>query len=198
MTTPLFILSQSGKDINEFNIGETTDGDLVVVSDHWHDLDPRIEDLLRSKGYETYFRDSMDYCHGCNKFCHLQPSCYGDLELPVIFDGELLCPDCVRDEPESYIEILDHNPDQANHLLDDSTLEDLGFRQLDNGYESGFHPGQDDDPNKIYNKIKDKFDHIIFSIDGAGQFDMTFSVWVKDDNVSNDQIESLNSLMSQN
>lgn len=178
MTTPLFILKHSGRHVDEFNIGETTGGDLVVVGDLWRDLDPRIEDLLRQKGYETYFSDSLASCDNCYKFCNLY---YGDQELPVVINDELFCPNCVRsDFQDEYVELLINDPSIANHLLNDKILESYGFKLFKNDLASGLHPGQNDDPKKIFNAIKDKFNQIIFSIDNVGQFDVHFSIWIKE------------------
>ena len=51
-------------------------------------------------------------------------------------------------------------------------------------FENGFHPGQNDDPKKIANKLEENgVSRYLFSVDDKGQFDIHFSVYVHSDEV---------------
>lgn len=74
---------------------------------------------------------------------------------------------------------LEDNPETAVSIggIDPS---DYGYKLIQEGFESGFHPGQNDKPKEIYKrKVQQGYKHILFTIDRSGQFDVHFSVWHK-------------------
>jgi hypothetical protein len=64
-------------------------------------------------------------------------------------------------------------------VLTRSELEALGYRDYGRGYEAGWYDGQNDNPQDIYDRLKDDYD-VVFSITGKGQFDTHFEAWVKE------------------
>lgn len=195
MVSPLYIIKKAGGDPNQFQYGESVEEEKIVIGD-WHEFDdPRVESLIEQLGFMCYFEDQITSCHGCGLFVYLQPGFYGDLSIPVCTKDELLCHDCVKDCPEDYLDYLTNNPDSANHVFSDSELEELGLVRIDTNLESGLHEHMNDDPKKIYKKLKDQFPKIIFSIDNAGQFHVSWSVWIRRED--SEIIQKLESLVSQ-
>lgn len=79
-----------------------------------------------------------------------------------------------------YLEELAGN-DQAAHTLD-FNLEDHGYKLVPQIYENGFYGGQNDHPKYIAAALREVgIDNFIFHIGCVGQFDMRFSVYVRED-----------------
>lgn len=95
------------------------------------------------------FSDESFVCDGCYKLFR-----NGDYYANYcIGDGFILCPDCMREEPETYLETLINEPTHANTLLTEKELEDLGFERVGEKYENGLYEGMNDDPKKILEEI---------------------------------------------
>jgi hypothetical protein len=97
-----------------------------------------------------------------------------------MFDGYIACGDCIRSNPESYIEILVNNSSAANTILDEATLEDEGWKKHDEKYETGFHHGQTDDPAKVLKRFNIKGYDVIFHIDQNSQFYTVWQAFIKE------------------
>ena len=173
------------------NCGSDKQGVYHFIVDRHDDYDKldNLISLLRNYS-ETYihdlvsvvFTDEYISCDDCGMIIRTTPAYYGDLPDYYIDDNGASCGDCVRKHPEYYLDYLDNNPRSGNTILDESVLTDNGYAKINSdSYESGFHPGQNDDPKKIFADLKTKYSHIIFNLDGAGQFDVSFSVWAKNE-----------------
>ena len=63
---------------------------------------------------------------------------------------------------------------------DSSDSDGLGSEPLE--FETGFHPGQNDDPVKVLERLADRIYEgatVVFQIADVGQFDCRWKVWVK-------------------
>ena len=59
---------------------------------------------------------------------------------------------------------------------------DHGYKDTGVEYETGWHPGQTDDPEKIAKELRAKgVSRFLFKIDATGQFDTRWSVYVHED-----------------
>ena len=88
--------------------------------------------------------------------------------------------ECIRDEfEEEYIESVTNNPKNALKLtiINESRLEELGWKELEEKYENGLHEGMNDDPKSIYNSLKTDWD-VLFTF-MPSQFYIQFWAWVK-------------------
>ena len=200
--TPEYVLTSIGFNLDDLYInhfpGYFNDVSKPVIVADWnkitdevyretgkrdYSLQNRVERLIENMGYIIEWDDNGICCDNCFKFTPTKPGFHGDLETAIIFDGYALCPNCIRDNPEDYLESLINNPDNADKILGES-LEDLGFIRLNKeSYQSGFHPGQTDDGYKVTKLLRDSGEKrdLIFSIDCAGQFDVHFSVYARQD-----------------
>lgn len=168
-----------------------------ILVDSWHDIKQceqqiialglisDIPDILRDgdilgKAFDICFSDDYSSCSGCGKLIKTSPSYYGDLPKYLYTDCEILCPDCYTDD-----DVIDLYLNDANKAVNlrqlKKSLEKHGFICYRDNLESGFHPGQTDDPHKISKELEKEIPGAewIFCIDGAGQFDIRFSLWYR-------------------
>lgn len=151
-----------------------------ILFSRWNYFCRGVDRLLEQYGYAIEWEDEWSTCQECGRAVRTQPDSYGWQPSYAIFNEcELLCVDCLKVDAESYLESLEDNPRTALNLpcIDPAKF---GYRMLQGEFESGFHPGQTDDPKKIYAELaKSGHKRILFRIDSVGQFDMRFSVWEK-------------------
>lgn len=182
------------------------DGDDFLIVDSWDDvhkiqkaLEPGFEPRndYDSSVLDKYFpgstwgfSDSYDTCSKCGKLIRTEPDSYSWEPDFFVNDGELVCGDDVRDDPDAYLETLYNNPKMANTILTDSDLRNLGFELIKDGYESGMYD-RHDDPEDILEKAKKEHPGMtfVFSISSNGQFATRFELWGKEDT---DVHESIN------
>ena len=153
-----------------------TNPKAAILFANWNQCSKRVCALLEAAGYELEWEDEWTTCSDCGKALRTSPDSYSWLPSYVELDCGLLCNDCV--DPESYLESIEDNPRKA--ITTGVDPADYGYVLLDDSFENGFHPGRDDDPAKISKELHAKgYEHLIFRIDGKGQFDISFSVWHK-------------------
>lgn len=168
-----------------------------ILTESWHDVElcekqiialgiiTDIPDILRGgdileKAFSIYFADEYNSCSGCGKLIKTSPSYYGDLPEYLYTDCEILCSDCYTDG-----DVLDLYMNDADKALNSrqlkKSLEKHGFTCYRDNLESGYHPGQTDNPHKISQELEVEIPgaNWIFCIDGTGQFDIRFSLWYK-------------------
>lgn len=138
----------------------------------------RIGVILGKLGTVLEWEDEWCACSECNKLVRTEPDSYSWTRSYWLQDGiGLYCQDCVKDDPEDYLEYLEGNSNAANTL--DLNLEEQGYQKIDEEYENGLYGGQCDNPHKIAESLgKLGINRFIFDIDGVNQFDTSFSVWV--------------------
>ena len=176
-TDQWYIVAQSWEDIER---AEKEIVELGLVNDVPET--PRHGELLE-KGFDLVFSDEYTSCSGCGKLLRTTPRYYGDLPEYIINDGEILCGSCYNDD-----EIIDLALNNSNTAVNarqlKHTLESHGFKLFRGNLESGFHPGQTDNPQDISKEIERSYPTAdwLFCIDGAGQFDISFSAWYRESN----------------
>ena len=101
-----------------------------------------------TEGKWEYYEE-VYVCDNCYKVFRIEQYGYQNFYMG---DGFILCPDCMRENPEDYLAGLINNYRDANTLLTSTELEELGFEQIGEEYENGWY-GQNDDPKEILDKI---------------------------------------------
>jgi hypothetical protein len=148
-----------------------------ILFGDWNPFD-EIRDVLDEieKEWELEWSDEWTTCSNCNKAIRTSPDSYDWLMMAWDNEDGLYCMDCF--EPQEYLESMENNPKKANHLFDP---KDYGYVLLEEGYESGLHPHQTDNPTTIYKELRKNGEKrsILFSITGKGQFDIHFATYVK-------------------
>lgn len=139
----------------------------------------RVAELLEKYGASIEWEDEWSTCSDCGKAIRTQPDSYGWLPSYFMGDGEIICIECVRADPETYTAQLEDQPTRAWTLPIDPA--EHGHRLLEDGFESGWHPGQDDNPQEITDRLHAQGigSGILFVVDRKGQFDLNFSVYVR-------------------
>lgn len=166
----------------------------IVLTGNWNPIsgdfkdkrDPmkRLVRILERLGVEMEWSDEWTACSECSKLVRVSPNSYSWQPSYAFVRDELLCHECVQDDPESYLETLKGNPRAALTL--DIDPEDYGYQRVnEESYESGFHAGQTDDPAKIAASLRAQgIERFLFRVDDVGQFDMRFSVYVREGEVT--------------
>ena len=150
-----------------------TDPSKGILFGNWNYFAPEVTELLEKYGYAIEWEDEWTTCE-CGKALRTSPDSYG--WQPSYFESEdgYCCIDCI-DMP-AYLETLEDNPKRA--LNDHVDPAKYGYVQLEDGFENGWHPGQNDNPKDIYQRLHAAgHKHLLFNIDGVGQFDISFSIW---------------------
>ena len=136
----------------------------------------RIGKLAEKLGAECEWSDEWSTCE-CGAAVRTQPNSYSWLPSYIVGEGEITCKTCLLDDPEDYVDsfLLD-NAEKADTF--DVDLSELGFTQADKG-EQGWHPGQNDTPEDMVKASVPDGHEFAFQIDNTGQFDVSFSLWVR-------------------
>lgn len=131
---------------------------------------------------EAEWEDEWCSCNECGRYVRTSPDSYGWTRSYYINSGDLICHECAKESPDEYIEWLTGHSKRANTILDAQALEAAEFRLLTDGLENGLHEFQAASPTKIARWLRERgVNEYLFSIDDVGQFDTTFSVWIKSD-----------------
>ena len=148
---------------------------------NWGSKGRRFQAILEEMGYNLEWSDQTDRCEHCGGCIHTDASCYGDTaHYAILNECEIVCEECIRkDYTEEYLETLTNNPHAAVNIRGINPAKH-GYFQVETGFENGFHPGQTDDPKKISARLTELgYTGLLFTIDGAGQFDVRFTAWAK-------------------
>jgi len=151
-----------------------------ILFANWNYFPRDIGNLLEKAGFEIEWSDEWTTCEDCGKALRTSPNSYDwqPSYLHAKDSCEFLCLDCAENEMEDILESYENDPRAAfNDHVDPA---DYGYHKLEGDFESGFHPGQNDDPKKIYARLKAAgHERLLFVIDRVQQFDVSFSIWEK-------------------
>jgi hypothetical protein len=100
-----------------------------------------------------------------------------------LHECELVCIECLNGDAGEYLESLEDNPSTALNLPSINPA-DYGYTLVQDGYESGFHPGQNADPKSIHAELTAAgHSRILFVVDDVTQFDIRFQAWEHVDHI---------------
>jgi hypothetical protein len=156
-----------------------------ILFGDWNYFSNDVARLLEQYGYAIEWEDEWSTCGDCGRAIRTSADSYGWQPSYVILnDCELVCIDCLNGHADEYLQSLENNPRKALNVSHGINPADYGYAQVGKDFENGFHPHQNDDPKKIYDELrKQGHQHILFTVDDVGQFDLTFSAWIKSDEV---------------
>ena len=181
------------------------DGEDFMIVDSWEDvqkiqkcIDPNFEPKDRwdssvlDNAINWGFSDSYTTCEECGDVICTEPDSKHWVADFFVSDYGIECGDCVRNNPQEYIQSLINNPRNANTILDDSDLEYEGFEKLEGDYQSGWYD-RHDDPEDILSDLLDKYPYgeFIFSVTSNAQFATNFEVWARSESLEVTEDESL-------
>lgn len=162
------------KKYNYCTICSTTIDDLeYIIAEKWDEKIDKFcmknSDLWQDIVLEG---EKVSYCNECGRY-HWNKNLY-------VVNEERICKECLR---ESYIDdyIADrvNNSSNANNLLTDKELRNLGWQKASKIYHCGYYKGHNADPKTILEKYLKDFpkDKFIFSIVDQNPFDTSFVLY---------------------
>jgi len=155
--------------------------DKGVISANWNYVSNETQSRLEQAGYTLDWCDTVSRCDDCYKAIETEPTHYGWKRQFHVGDGYMLCACCLANDPEPLLEDLRGNPDKAL-TLDNIDLADHGYVRVERDFENGWYGGQDDSPKAIAAWLRERdIEDFIFEVDRVGQFDVRFSVWVREE-----------------
>ena len=144
---------------------------------NWNYFPTKVADLLEGYGFSIEWEDEWTRCDGCGKAVRTSADSYGWQPSYLQTEGgECYCVDCLDADD---IEPLENEPDRALNLRDIDPAK-YGYAKVESGFESGWYPGQNDNPREIFDRLKAAHPRLLFVIDSTGQFDLGFSVWERE------------------
>jgi hypothetical protein len=139
---------------------------------------------LLEKRAELEWGDEWSTCSECSKAVRTQGDSYGWQPAYWEDNGDLLCLECADKYPE---DVLRSYEDEDNKAVPDSLKIDPGnhgYTLAQRDFENGWYGGQDADPKAISKALRAKGIHrFLFYIDNVGQFDLSFSLYIHNDEI---------------
>ncbi len=156
-----------------------SDPERGILFANWNDVPQRIQDVLENNGFALEWSDEWIIDHDAGKAYRSSPDSYSWTPSYVLTEDCEIIGEADYDT-DLYIEYLLNDTNRCATFRSFNPA-DHGFVKFNGEYESGFHPGQNDDPDKVAKQIEDKYpDHdYLFTINGVGQFDTRWSAWIR-------------------
>jgi len=183
---------RKGLDVTYYpGISEKRYDDIPMICANWNK-----KGLAKIQEWgESYFRDEVEFdwddewtmCGECYKAVRTVPTHYGWTPSYMwAGDCDIVCHEHYEDYKESIIDYYKNDTNRAVNRDFYPVLEKTGFicyspDEYCQRFETGWHPGQNDDPKKIAKDIEEQlpgYDYI-FKIDNVGQFDINWSVYLR-------------------
>lgn len=156
-----------------------------IVFCNWNNVPKWVGEYLEEAGYECEWSDEwiIDYDYG--KAYRTSPDCYSWQPQIMFTDGDFLTPDdpiedwlqeCWIQSPNDRLRAL---PSWITH----KDLEEHDFKKHNGVFETGWHPGQTDEPVDTARKIfkNDKVHEVVFRIVENSQFYIVWEAWYRED-----------------
>lgn len=138
-------------------------------------LQSRLCAIFKKLGVEIEWSDTVTGCSDCGKCIQTEPDCYSWQPGFIVGDGEIFCSECAEDDAETLLE------DAEGGTWNNASIDpaDHGYVALPESYETGWHPGQNDDPRKVLAALRAKgINRALVVIEDVGQFDSKWRVYV--------------------
>ena len=156
-----------------------TDPKLGILFANWNNVPQFISDALERRGFELEWSDEWIIQHETDKAYRTSPDCYSWTPYYHLTNGgEVIGGDEIEADPDDYIEEILNDCHKVNVF--DIDFEAHGFTEVqEDDFETGWHPGQNDDPAKVFAHLKQSNpDHdFLFDITEQSQFYMKWKVW---------------------
>lgn len=167
---------------------DNRDAPKGIVSGNWNTLDKRagvyadwperICSILEKMGVEIEWSDGISTCDQCYKVIQTEPDCYSWTPEFIVGDGWIECSKCAAEHGAEILADLEGTTECSN--LDPSDYEYVKVNA--DSYESGWHPGQNDNPSKVAKELDAKgISRYVFAVDERSQFYSKWSVYVHKD-----------------
>jgi len=157
---------------------EYTQPERGILFANWNYFPSEVTSLLEKYGYAIEWSDDWSTCGECGKAVRTSADSYSwQPSYVILHECEIVCVDCLNGDSGEYLESLEDKPSIALNIPNINPA-DYGYALVKDGFENGFHPGQNDDPKRIYAELTAAgHKRILFVIDSVGQFDISFQAW---------------------
>lgn len=157
--------------------------DVRIYTANWNpEQMARLHDLLEDlPGVETDWSDQVSRCDGCMRAIQTEPDSYSWTPAFFIGDGFITCRDCCQENPDEVLAEYRNDPNRALPPALGINLEEHGWVNIRDDLESGWHPGQDANPQNIGQQLTGLGLDYIFAIESTGQFDTQWGVWTPEE-----------------
>jgi len=154
-----------------------TQPDKGILFANWNYFPNEVTALLEQYGYAIEWSDEWYTCE-CGKAVRTTADSYSwQPSYVMLHECEIVCLDCLNGDAGEYLESLEDNPSTALNLPSINPA-DYGYELIQDGFESGFHPGQNDNPKAIHAKLTaEGHTRILFVINSVSQFETDFQAW---------------------
>lgn len=157
-------------------------------------IGPRLADALERFVPDIHLEwlDEHVTCDDCHRLLRVTANSYRWRMRGMYVEdiAAYLCDRCLLDDFETTLESFVNDERRAITFADSGDLEDVGFTLFvdsteswrEGTYQSGWHPGQDDDPKAVTARIRDIHDDtvdIVYLVSSVGQFDMDFQAYIR-------------------
>lgn len=160
-------------------VGRYKGEDFLIVH-NWKEVNELFEKhgINLDDVIEWGFSDEFAMCDLCENIVHLYPDYIGDPPDYWINKktGEIICSDCVKDDPESYINYLTNNFRSCNFILPVETLQKFGFKKYNKCFNTSY-----DNPKEVMKELRKDYEQVIFNAISEGMFEVDYEAWVKEE-----------------
>jgi hypothetical protein len=164
-----------------------TNPERGILFANWNDVPGYIQEGLERRGFDLEWSDEWIIATSswpCKAY-RASPDCYSWTPYYVLTDdGEVVGGDEIEEDPDWYVnEYLLNDPTHCNVFKID--FAKLGFKRVsEDDFESGWHPGQTDDPNAVFNRLREELpDHdLVFDLTEQSQFYTKWNIWSRPQN----------------
>jgi hypothetical protein len=167
---------------SEYGEPSHTNPQKMILFADWNNFPRGVCDLLEKQGYAIEWEDEWIIDYETSKAYRTSPDCYSWQPYYWLDDNsEVIGGDLIKTEDrwrDQYVEHLTNNPRTANLFKID--FEALGFQQHNGEFETGWHPGQNGNPQKVFAMLEDKYDVVFDMHGGSSQFYTSWKVWIKE------------------
>lgn len=146
-------------------------------------IDNLVEKLKKLGRVEVEWSDEWTTCSECFRAVRTCADGYGWVAHFVILRGcDLYCIDCLKKDKglvDDFIQEIKNKCRKGIAKRWGIDLEQYGFKHIPGDcMETGLHEHQDDDAKVVRKFLNGEGYDVIFSVDSAGQFDVSWSAWV--------------------
>lgn len=149
-------------------------------------IGPRLAEALERVGAEIQWLDEWAQCQTCWRAVRTQPDSYSwKPSYEFVEDHGPVCADCQIAYGVDALDEYLNDPSKCITWCGPEHVEGFGFVKWEPGdphtYANGWFPGQDDDPHKILEAIKERHPDadVVFFLDESSQFYIRFSAYVR-------------------
>ena len=129
---------------------------------------------------EAEWGDEWTSCDECGRYVRTSPDSYGWTRSYADINSATCLPRVRQRKPRRVYRVAHEPPQACQHHLGQERIEAAGFRPFADGLENGLHEFQAASPTKIAHWLRERgVNEYLFTIDDVGQFDTTFSVWIR-------------------